>query len=297
MEKLTVPAVVGVPEIKPLLKFNDRPAGKLPRDTDQAKGAEPPETATVWEYAVPTVPPGNDEIEMVGANAIEIESTFVSFAPTASTTCSVKLNNPAAVGVPEIAPVLALRLSPAGSGPGDNDHVNGCVPPVTAAVWEYTALTVPFASTLVVIDGAAPIVMVRALVAVAPTLSVTFSVILEVPATVGVPVIAPVFALRLSPAGSGPGDNDQVYGSVPPVAAAVCEYTTLTSPFKSATVVMDGAAAIVIDNALVVVAPTLSVTFSVNPTVPAVVGVPVIAPVLALRLSPAGSGPGDSDQV
>src|SRR4029079_17918303 len=125
---------------------------------------------------------------------------------------------------------------------------------------------------------------------------VTLSVKFVVPAAVGVPVIAPVLALRLSPAGSGPGDNEQVYGVVPPLAAAVCEYTPVASPFNRVVVVIDGAVAMVIDSALVAVAPTLSVTFSVKLNIPAAVGVPVIAPLLA-RLNPPGSGPGDNVQV
>ena len=84
---------------------------------------------------------------------------------------------------------------------------------------------------------------------------------------------------------------------MPPVAAAVWEYATVTSPLANALVVIDGAPLIVIDSALVAVAPTLSVTFRVKFVVPAVVGVPVIAPVLASRLNPAGSDPGDSDHV
>jgi hypothetical protein len=38
---------------------------------------------------------------------------------------------------------------------------------------------------------------------------------------VGVPLIAPVVAFSVSPAGSVPLVNDQVYGVVPPVAASV----------------------------------------------------------------------------
>ena len=171
------------------------------------------------------------------------------------------------------------------------------MPPVADAVCEYATLTWPFARTLVVIEGAAPIVIDSALVADAPKLSVTFSVKPAVPAVVGVPVIAPVLALRLSPTGRGPGDNDHVYGAVPPFAAAVCEYATLTSPSASELVVIVGAAPIEIDSGLVAVAPRLSVTFSVKLEFPPLVGVPVIAPVLALIVSPAGRFPGDMDQV
>lgn len=43
---------------------------------------------------------------------------------------------PLAVGVPEIAPVLALRLSPAGRLPEVIDQTNGAVPPVAVSDFE-----------------------------------------------------------------------------------------------------------------------------------------------------------------
>src|SRR5205085_8637165 len=98
-------------------------------------------------------------------------------------------------------------------------------------------------------------------------------------------------ALRIRPAGSAPTVTDQLSGAVPPLAAAVCEYAMPTVLPGNAFVVIAGAAAIAIDSALETAAPTLSVTRSVKPAVPAVVGVPVIAPVPALRFSPAGSAP------
>ena len=63
--------------------------------------------------------------------------------------------------------------------------------------------------------------MERAFVAVAPTLSVTLAVKLEVPVAVGVPVIAPVPETRESPVGRLPEAIAQVKGDVPPEAARV----------------------------------------------------------------------------
>jgi hypothetical protein len=62
----------------------------------------------------------------------------------------------------------------------------------------------------------------RAAVAVADTLSVTFTVKLAEPAAVGVPDIVPP-APRLRPAGMAPLVTDHVYGGVPPVALSPCE--------------------------------------------------------------------------
>ena len=51
-----------------------------------------------------------------------------------SVTLTVKLEEPAAVGVPAIAPVDAFRLSPAGSVPDKMFQVYGVLPPVAARV-------------------------------------------------------------------------------------------------------------------------------------------------------------------
>jgi hypothetical protein len=52
-----------------------------------------------------------------------------------SVTCTVKLNVPAAPGVPEITPAL-LSDSPAGSEPALSAHVYGGMPPLAASVAE-----------------------------------------------------------------------------------------------------------------------------------------------------------------
>ena len=69
------------------------------------------------------------------------------------------------------------------------------------------------------------IVMVSALVAVLLLASVTWKVILLVPATAGVPVIAPVDALRFKPAGNVPENMLQAYNALPPVAASTIRGT------------------------------------------------------------------------
>jgi hypothetical protein len=48
-----------------------------------------------------------------------------------SVTLTVKENGPAVVGVPVIAPVVVLSVSPAGSEPEAIANVYGAVPPVT----------------------------------------------------------------------------------------------------------------------------------------------------------------------
>jgi len=72
-----------------------------------------------------------------------------------STTLSVKLYVPAYVGVPEMVPVVAANVSPAGNLPDGIDQVNAGVPPVLETVSAYATPIVPLLSVLVVMVNAA----------------------------------------------------------------------------------------------------------------------------------------------
>ena len=135
-----------------------------------------------------------------------------------------------------------------------------------------------------------------ALVAAAPTVSVTFTVNMAVPAAVGAPLMTPA-ALKFSPAGSAPAPIDQANGPVPPETANVCEYAAPKTAFGSGeAVVIDGAELIVNVNAFVGAAPAASVALTVKFDVPAVVGVPLSTPA-ALIFKPAGRAPALTDHV
>jgi hypothetical protein len=91
---LTVPAAVGTPEIIPAV-LSVKPAGRaLPAATVQAYGAVPPLTANDWLYAVPTVPEGSGEAEVMvmGEKQPQIERCVilnVALPPlTATPACS-----------------------------------------------------------------------------------------------------------------------------------------------------------------------------------------------------------------
>jgi hypothetical protein len=115
-------------------------------------------------------------------------------------------------------------------------------------------------------------------------------------AAVGVPVIWPVVALSVSPAGSAPPAviaNDN--GAVPPDAvtgvnagsAVFCVPVVLGTAWFATS-----AALIVRLNVFAAVAPAASVIVIVRTVAPcATVGVPVIAPVPAFSVRPAGSAP------
>jgi hypothetical protein len=123
---------------------------------------------------------------------------------------------------------LADNDRPAGRLPDASDQVYDPVPPVAASCAEYAEPTVPPASELVVTETGLATVSVRLLDAVCePSVAATLND--EVPAALGVPVMAPL-ADNDRPAGRLPDASDQVYDPVPPVAASCAEYAEPTVP-------------------------------------------------------------------
>jgi hypothetical protein len=101
----TVPAVVGVPESKPVDATRFNPAGSVPELTLQLYGVVPPLACSVVEYAVPAVPPGSDAVMTKGGCeevATAILNAFVPVLFAASVTCTVNDAVPVVVGVPLI---------------------------------------------------------------------------------------------------------------------------------------------------------------------------------------------------
>jgi hypothetical protein len=68
-----------------------------------------------------------------------------------SVTLAVNLNVPAAVGVPEITPVLAMSDRPGGKEPEAIAQLYGGVPPLAVSIPEYGTRTLPLDRDVVVI--------------------------------------------------------------------------------------------------------------------------------------------------
>ena len=101
-------------------------------------------------------------------------------------------------------------------------------------------------------------------------------------ATVGVPLTAPVFALRLTPVGSAPAVTAQV-GVGLPVPVYVCEYVTPRVPLGGGPLVITGATAGLEIVMLKFCEKAGAIKFhatTVPENRPATVRVPVIAPVV-----------------
>ena len=82
-------------------------------------------------------PFGSDVVVIVsGTAATAMLSDFVAVLLLASVTFAVNVDVPDAAGVPEIVPVEAFRVNPAGSEPLLTDHEYGVVPPLACSVAE-----------------------------------------------------------------------------------------------------------------------------------------------------------------
>ena len=93
------------------------------------------------------------EVDSAGApGSMTMESAFVPL-PAALAALTVKLDVPAVVGVPEMAPAESVK--PPGNTPVSMLHVIGVVP-VAVNVWLYAVPTVPPGNAVVVIVGEVP---------------------------------------------------------------------------------------------------------------------------------------------
>ena len=159
---------------------------------------------------MPAVAPGKDVVVIVGgcaAAATAILNAFVPMLFAASVTCTVNDAAPAAVGVPEITPVDAARLNPAGNAPALTLQLYGVVPPLACSADEYVVPVVPPDSDVVVTKGGCAAVataMLSVFVAVLFAASFTCTVNDPVPNVVGAPLICPVELFSVRPAGKEP---------------------------------------------------------------------------------------------
>ena len=112
MVTLYIPAVVGVPEIKPVLVFTDRPAGSRPV-TLKLVGLLV--AVIVYENATPTWPVAVRGLVMTGAGGLMVKVNVALPVPPELVALIVTVYVPAVVAVPEINPVLVLTVNPAGS--------------------------------------------------------------------------------------------------------------------------------------------------------------------------------------
>ena len=130
--KLYAFAVVGVPVIAPVVAFKLKPAGNAPLATAHVIGVVPV-ALSVWLYALFTVPSGSVAVVIVGGAVMTMLRELVPF-PAEFVALTENVNVPIVVGVPDITPVDAFKLRPAGNVRAEMSHVIG-TDPVAASVW------------------------------------------------------------------------------------------------------------------------------------------------------------------
>jgi hypothetical protein len=154
---------------------------------------------------------------------IVMESARCNVRDPLSVTRIAKFEVPEPVGVPLISPLEASNDKPTGSDPDGISHAYGVVPPDAATVVEYPRPVMPLGNDIVVSESGGLVVIESACVTVREPLSVNRTVKFDVPAVVGVPVIAPDNRFKDSPGGNVPIVTAQVYGVIPPAPTRVAE--------------------------------------------------------------------------
>jgi hypothetical protein len=112
----TEPGCSGVPEITPEFGSKTRPGGRLPAETLQVYGGEPPDASTGESNTKPTSLLVPEQLVTLSPDTTFMESARCTPAPLLSVTLTVKLKEPTGTATPEIAPA-GLSVSPVGRFP------------------------------------------------------------------------------------------------------------------------------------------------------------------------------------
>ena len=118
----------------PVVGFSSKPGGSVPAVIEKVYGGVPPVATSAELYGTPTcaVPAGQASMTVGGFTVIlQLISLILDLRPEESMISTVKLNVPAVVGVPVMAPVVAFSVKPGGRLPARIEKVYGGTPPVT----------------------------------------------------------------------------------------------------------------------------------------------------------------------
>jgi len=225
-----VAAVVGVPVMAPVVALRESPAGKPVAAHEVAGRLLALVRFMTPLNAVPTVPVMDWPAVMIGTPAPTTKETdWFALVPPGPVARRSGAEVPMAVGVPVMAPVVALRESPAGNAPLAMAHeVAGRVLAlVSAGVCENATPTLPVKDWPAVIVGGktAAMVMVPVAWALVPPIPVAVKVMLPVNGSRGVPVIRPTDALKVAHDGSAVHVHD--------VAGRLTESSNEAAPTKA----------------------------------------------------------------
>ena len=184
-------------------------------------------TAKVWGAGSVVAPVATvkDMLPVLSSKSVVLARIFKANPPVpvvagvAESLMPIRIaKSPATVGVPEMIPPASVR--PAGRFPWLMANVYGGVPPLAERACEgYSLPTTPEGSGDLVVNcrAAGRTFKVAWAETVAPTLSLTWTVKVDEPTAVGIPLMIPV-AVSDIPLGKAPPESCHWYGGVPPVA-------------------------------------------------------------------------------
>jgi hypothetical protein len=246
---VVLPASCGVPVTVPVVVFSVAQLGN-PVAAQLVTGRFVPSVSEkVLLNAVPTAPEAVCPAVMIGTPSAIVKAILAA-ALVSPPPVAVKkaVNEPLAVGVPVIAPVLVFSVSPAGNPAAIQDVAGLFCASSSAGVAENAVPTAPEKlCPLVIIGDPAEMVKIKSSVSLPddttignPSLPVAVMEAVKDPAVVGVPVIAPVDALIEIPAGSPVADHEETGRFVASVSNMFCENANPTFPVRLCPAVMIG---------------------------------------------------------
>ncbi len=231
---VALPLSCGVPVIVPVLVLIAIPAGNsvaLHEVTDLFVLSV---SENVLLNADPTLPEAVWPGVMIGAPSAIVKLTLVALlVPPPPVAVKEAVNEPLAVGVPVISPVVVLIDSPAGS-PVALQEVAGrssasssagvslnATPTLPVKLWPDTIIGGPTKMSMVIVS------------VFAPPDPVAVSVMVEVPLSCGVPVIAPVGAFSVAQLGRPVADQLEAWRFAASVKAGMALNAVPTLPVKN----------------------------------------------------------------
>ena len=291
-EIVVLPLSCGVPVIAPVVAFSVAQLGS-PVAAQLVTGRFGLSvSAGVPLNAAPTTPDSVCPAAIIGAPAVIVKATLrASLVPPSPVAAKLAVNEPFAVGVPVIAPVVALSDSPAGNPVTLQDVAVRFTSSSRVGVCENATPTFPVKlCPATMIGGPTAIEIVAVVASLVPPGPVAVSEIVVLPLSCGVPVIAPVVVFSVAQLGN-PVAAQLVTGRfVLLVSENVLLNATPKAPKAVCDAVMSGTPSVIVKATLLAaLAPTPLVAVKLAVNEPFAVGVPVIAPVVVLSDSPAGS--------
>ena len=244
----------------------------------------------VLENASPTFPDPVWFGGMIGVpSEIEKLTSVAGLVPPLPVAVMEAVKLPFAVGVPVIAPVLAVMESPSGSPVTLQDVAGRSRASSSAMFAENASPTLPVNVCPAVMSGTPMAMEIVAVSVSVPPGPVAVMVIVVLPLSCGVPVIWPLLEVMEAQDGSPVADHEVTGRLVLSVSENVFENASPTLPDPVWPEVMMGAPSAIVKLTLTAgLVPPLPVAVTEAVKLPFVVGVPVIAPVLVFIERPDG---------